>query len=102
MNTPTPLLEAQDLCFKHAQNELFSQLSFQLPKGVTLVRGGENKGKTTLLRLMAGDLATNAGGLSINGMRLKDQPIATNNWCFGLILEQPLTIKSHPMRSSHR
>ncbi|MGY0193681.1 ABC transporter ATP-binding protein [Leptothrix sp. BB-4] len=38
-------------------------LCFRLMPGLTLLRGGEGRGKTTLLRLLAGELAPFAGAL---------------------------------------
>jgi ABC-type multidrug transport system ATPase subunit len=40
------------------------------------VLGGEDRGKTTLLRLLAGELSAQTGTLSINGVGLKDQASA--------------------------
>jgi ABC-type transporter Mla maintaining outer membrane lipid asymmetry ATPase subunit MlaF len=50
-------LSVQGLCFRIRERELFSDWSTAIPPGVTLVRGGEGRGKTTLLRLLAGDLS---------------------------------------------
>lgn len=41
--------------------ELFADLSFTITPGLTLVRGGDGRGKTSLLRLMAGQLQPDAG-----------------------------------------
>lgn len=45
----------------------------RIPAGVTLVRGGDGVGKTTLLRLLAGELPAQAGHLQIKGISLRDQ-----------------------------
>lgn len=76
MNTPSTILAARDLGLKYSKDALFSQLHFKLPGGVTLVCGGENTGKTTLLRLLAGDLPSTTGSLSIHGISLGDQSTA--------------------------
>lgn len=57
------LLDAQDLHFAPAGAPLFDRLSFQLRPGLTLVRGGERCGKSTLLRIIAGTQAVDAGRL---------------------------------------
>ena len=44
--------------------------------------GDESSGKTTLLRLMAGEIAAHAGRLQINGEALADQPHAYRNQVF--------------------
>jgi ABC-type multidrug transport system ATPase subunit len=41
--------------------EVLQGLSFNVRPGLTLVRGGDGRGKTTLLRLMAGSLAPTNG-----------------------------------------
>lgn len=76
MNTPSTILTARDLSFKYSKNAPFTQLNFMLSNGVTLVCGGENSGKTTLLRLLAGDLTATTGELSIHGISLGDQSTA--------------------------
>lgn len=75
MNTDTlpAILEAKDLGFRYSGHALFSNWSASLPPGVSLVLGGDGRGKTTLLRLLAGELAADAGELSINGIKLKTQ-----------------------------
>ncbi|MET3132059.1 ABC-type multidrug transport system ATPase subunit [Oxalobacteraceae bacterium GrIS 1.11] len=66
----------RQLCFSYPQRELFAGWSAQIGPGVTLVRGGDGCGKTTLLRLLAGELAASAGQLQVNQARLDEQPAA--------------------------
>ncbi|WP_366145787.1 ABC transporter ATP-binding protein [Polaromonas sp.] len=77
---PSPLaaasavvLEVRDLRFRYPERELFAGLSAAISPGVTLVRGGDGRGKSTLLRLLAGALPPDAGELSIRGRSLRDQ-----------------------------
>jgi ABC-type multidrug transport system ATPase subunit len=49
---------------------------------VTLVRGGDGRGKSTLLRLLAGALPADAGDLQLNGVSLKAQPEAYRRQLF--------------------
>jgi ABC-type multidrug transport system ATPase subunit len=65
MPTPTTL-EIQNLNFSYPERELFTDLSASIKPGVTLVQGGDGRGKTTLLRLLAGDLKPSSGQLKIN------------------------------------
>jgi ABC-type multidrug transport system ATPase subunit len=76
MSIPTSaaILEVKDLRFGYPGHALFTKWSATMPPGVTLVLGGDGRGKTTLLRLLAGELAAEAGELSINGISLKTQP----------------------------
>lgn len=69
--TSTAILEVQGLGFRYPERTLFSDWSAALSPGVTLVLGGDGRGKTTLLRLLAGELAADAGELSINGITLQ-------------------------------
>ncbi len=46
------------------------------------MRGGDGAGKTTLVRLLAGELAAQAGELQINRVNLKDQPSAYRQQVF--------------------
>lgn len=74
LSGPAVLL-AENLCFHYPQHELFANLSVRIPPGVTLLRGAEDRGKTTLLRLLAGELSAHAGELTVNTIRLGDQPM---------------------------
>jgi ABC-type multidrug transport system ATPase subunit len=75
-------LTVQGLCFRIPERELFSDWSTSIPPGVTLVRGGEGRGKTTLLRLLAGDLSADAGHLQVDDVRLRDRPAAYQQQVF--------------------
>ncbi len=73
----SPVLQADQLCFGYPQQALvLDNLSVHMGPGVTWVRGGEGRGKTTLLRLLAGDLPASSGRLRINGIDLGQQPLA--------------------------
>lgn len=76
MNTQIapPIFEVSGLNFRYPDHMLFSQWSFSVSSGVTLVLGGDGCGKTTLLRLLAGELTADAGQLCINEIDLKTNP----------------------------
>lgn len=81
--TATPVvLHIEGLCFGYPQRELFTNLSARIPSGVTLVCGGDGSGKTTLFRLLAGQLPAQAGVLQVNDMRLSDQPLCYRQQVF--------------------
>lgn len=56
-------IEADDLGFAYGDRAVLAGLSFRIDPGLTLLRGGDGRGKTTLLRLLAGELAPTAGRL---------------------------------------
>jgi ABC-type multidrug transport system ATPase subunit len=66
------LLLVSRLNFGYPEHPLFHELSAALPAGVTLVRGGDGRGKTTLLRLLGGQLPVKDGVLQLDGIRLDE------------------------------
>lgn len=74
MPSPSPLLQIDSLRFAYPEVPLFDGLSAQVPAGATLVLGGDSSGKTTLLRLLAGELAAGAGQLVLQGVALQSAP----------------------------
>ena len=62
------VLTAQGLTFGWPGHSLFQDLQIALPPGVSLVTGDESCGKSTLLRLLAGDLRAQSGTIAINGL----------------------------------
>lgn len=65
---PNTILHACGLTFEFPQLPVFSQFSATLRAGITYVVGGESCGKSTLLRLFAGDLTPQTGSLAICGI----------------------------------
>jgi ABC-type multidrug transport system ATPase subunit len=76
------MLQADKVCFSYPQGILFTELSFQLSCGVSQVRGGDGRGKTTLLRLLAGDVPADSGRLYINSIDLRSAPAAYRQQIF--------------------
>ena len=62
-----PLIRVQGLRWQFAQasKPLFEALSFEVPAGVSCVCGDEGRGKSTLLRLLAGQLSAPSGSISL-------------------------------------
>lgn len=57
------LVDALQICIAAADGAALQGLSFSIAPGLTVLRGGEGRGKTTLLRLLSGQLAPAAGTL---------------------------------------
>lgn len=68
-DTPA-VLEVKGLRFGWPARRLFSGLDLQIHPGVTLVTGEDGCGKSSLLRLLAGELDAEAGTLAVQGIRL--------------------------------
>lgn len=68
------VLQARDLCFSYPGRPLFSHWSADISPGVTLVRGDDGTGKSSLLRLLSGQLAVDTGELQIHGLSLREAP----------------------------
>ena len=69
-------LQVEGLSYRAGALVLFDAWSFAIGPGVTLVQGGEGRGKSTLLRLLAGVQAADAGRLQLGEHRLDADPDA--------------------------
>ncbi|MDP3522180.1 MAG: ABC transporter ATP-binding protein [Hydrogenophaga sp.] len=75
MNTSTSLLDITDLHFAHTPEAVvFMGWSARLPPGLTVVCGDESSGKTTLLRLLAGEL-TGRGRITLDGAPVRPEDV---------------------------
>lgn len=66
------VLQVRGLDFAHPAGAVFEQWAVALPGGLALVRGDESSGKTTLLRLLAGELVAQHGQILLQGQPLDD------------------------------
>ena len=57
-------------------------MDVQLPPGVTLVTGGEGRGKSSLLRMLAGDLQVSGSSVQLAGVSLQSQPTVYRHHAF--------------------
>ena len=68
--SPLPtLLSVDALDFGYPQCNVFQGFSLRCNAGLVLVCGDESTGKTTLLRLLAGELAAQKGRVVVGGGR---------------------------------
>ena len=67
----TALVEFQNLSFAYTETEVIHGVSLRIPRGkVTAIIGPAGGGKTTLLRLMGGQLRAKSGALLFDGQDL--------------------------------
>lgn len=78
------MLIVEQLWFRYPnpQVEILANWSGEILPGVTLVQGGDGRGKSTLLRLLAGALPADEGQLRLNGVSLKEKPDAYRQQLF--------------------
>lgn len=63
------LVEIRGLTFKRELRPIFSDLSLNIPKGkITAIMGPSGTGKTTLLRLIGGQLKPDQGAVRVDGL----------------------------------
>jgi len=80
--TKPVVLQLDGLCFARGKQALLTNICVQIPPGVTCVQGGDGKGKSTLLRLMAGDLPPQRGSLRLKGLSPSDDAKAYRQQVF--------------------
>ena len=79
-------LQVDGLCFAYPECEVIKHWSATFPAGLALVRGDESSGKTTLLRLLAGQLQPQAGRMRLHGRDLSDD---RKSWGAGVFWADP-------------
>ncbi len=70
------MLQLFKLHFKYpaSPDPILTNCSATFPPGITLVRGGDGRGKTTLLRLLTGELKADLGQVQLGAISLQDDP----------------------------
>ncbi len=73
-NPKTPsenLVELRDLCFSWPTKVIFDHVNINIPRGkITAIMGPSGTGKTTLLKLIGGQLKPNSGDIQFDGETL--------------------------------
>lgn len=68
-----PIIAIDDLYFMRGPRAIFSGLSLAIPRGkITAIMGPSGTGKSTLLKLMGGQLRPTAGKVSVEGQLIAD------------------------------
>lgn len=76
------MLTVSNLCFSWPQLQLFKQLSFQVPAGVSVIAGDDGAGKSTLLALLAGAVQPQSGRMVIDDTERDQNPGAYSQKVF--------------------
>ncbi len=76
------VLQAIGLTFSFPQQAVFNDFFVTIPAGLTYVVGDESTGKSTLLKLFAGDLTPQAGGISVCGINQTKNPASYKQHVF--------------------
>lgn len=70
------LVEIRDLHFSYGDRSILSGLNMDFPRGkVVAVMGGSGSGKTTILRLIGGQIQPQRGGISVDGQAVQSLDI---------------------------
>lgn len=65
----TPLVEIEHLAFSRGSHVIYEDVSLSIPKGkVTAIMGPSGIGKTTLLKLIGGQLQPDRGNIKVDGI----------------------------------
>ncbi|MBU3824382.1 MAG: phospholipid ABC transporter ATP-binding protein MlaF [Candidatus Oceanisphaera merdipullorum] len=65
------LVEIRDLCFSHGERTLYDGISLGIPKGkITAIMGPSGIGKTTMLRLIGGQIKPSSGEILFDGQSI--------------------------------
>lgn len=68
-NNDTPMVEIRGLHFARGSRKIFDGVDLDIPRGkVTAIMGPSGTGKTTLLRLIGGQLRPDAGTVVVDGL----------------------------------
>ena len=70
-----PLVTIEDLTFKRGERVIYDNISLTIPKGqVTAIMGPSGIGKTTLLRLIGGQIRPESGNIFFDGKNIPQLP----------------------------
>jgi ABC-2 type transport system ATP-binding protein/heme exporter protein A len=77
-----PVVEIEDLGFHFTTRSVFLGLNLRFLPGLTWLRGSNGRGKTTLLRLLGGQLLPASGTLRMTGLEARRDALAWRRHSF--------------------
>ena len=83
-SSAVPMLRAHGLRCAVAGRTLWEGLDCAFPAGVSWIAGGEGRGKTALLRMLAGELPAPGSRIELLGCSLQSQPASYRQQVFWL------------------
>ena len=91
MNNTEPLIKIRGLRFARSGRWIFDDVDIDIPRGkVTAIMGPSGTGKTTLLRLIGGQLKPNACTIEVDGLNvpnLKTSALYTLRQRMGMLFQ---------------
>lgn len=76
MNDISPLIKIRNLSFKRGRRFIFDGIDMDIPRGkITAIMGPSGTGKTTLLRLIGGQIKPHHGTIEVDGLNVPDLKI---------------------------
>lgn len=70
---PTPVIRIRDLVFRRGDQTILDSVNIDIPRGtIVAFMGPSGVGKTTILRLISGQLRPDRGTVEINGQRVSE------------------------------
>lgn len=91
MNDTEPLIKIRNLCFARGNRWIFDDIDMDIPRGkITAIMGPSGTGKTTLLRLIGGQLKPHAGSVEVDGLNvssLKTKQLYTLRKRMGMLFQ---------------
>ena len=75
INDTEPLIQIRGLHFARGNRKIFDGIDMDIPRGkITAIMGPSGTGKTTLLRLIGGQLKPHAGRIEVEGLNVPSLP----------------------------
>ncbi len=89
--TDVPFIQVEDVYFSRGDNDIFRGVNMTIPRGkVTAIMGPSGTGKTTLLKLIGGQLTPDRGRILIDGQdvhRLSRKALFTLRKRMGMLFQ---------------
>ena len=86
------LIEIEHLFFHYGEKVIYDDFSFGIPRGkITALMGPSGTGKTTLLRLIGGELQPDSGKIIVDGLNIstaKEKALYAHRLKMGILFQQ--------------